>query len=490
MRRMEQASVQPSNFATPQLQPAATVEPRPAAVVDLRGISSTLWRQRRVIVAAVLIAGLLGVLGAFLVPARYTATTEVYLDPRNLEVLQNELNPGVGNGDVSALISQSQVQLVRSTNVLRSVVGSLQLDKDADFGAPPPSLPDKIRTMLFGPPTGASLETPEVKAMRALARDLSVRRTDKTFVIEIGATTSDADKSTEVANTVASAFIKELSRSRTDEVKRTSESLDARLAELRSRLAASDAAVESYRQEHDLIGAGGRLITDQQLGELTTQLSNAQNAVAEAKSRLAAIRRMRKLDDLPGDTNETVRSVALAAIRATLAQARRAAAEADVTYGPRYPMKRELAVRVGAARQQLEAEIARITHATETDYERAKATAAQLAEKLAALKATSGQANQASVELRELEREASSNRTVYEAFLNRTKDLQERLYLDTVNARVVTVAMPPLTRAGLSKTFIAVIGLFVGLLIGLLTALLRDRAEAPPEPFFTPRTAY
>lgn len=481
MGRMEKGHVAPSRFVVSP--------PPPAAVVDLRGIISALGRQRRAIAASVLICGILGILVALLIPARYIATTEVYLDPRNLEVLQNELNPAVGNGDESTLISQSQVQLVRSTDVLKSVVRSLQLDKDVDFGAPDPGLLETIKTNLLGPPNAASVETGEIKAVRALSRDLSVRRTDKTYVIEIGVKTSEAGKSAEVANAVASAFIGEVSRSRVNEVKRSSTALDGRLAELRSRLKASDDAIERYRKDHDLIGAGGRLISEQQLGEMTTQLSNAQNAVTEAHSRLEAIRRMRQDSDLPGDTNEAVKSTALAAVRATLAQAKRAAAEAAVTYGPRYPMTRELAARVNAARQQLDAEIARIDRSAETDLERTKGTANQLSQKLAALKATSGQANEASVELRELEREASSNRAVYEAFLNRTKDLQERLYLDTVNARIVTEAMPPLTRAGLSKTIIAAIGLFVGLLIGLMVALLRDHAEAPVESFFIGRDA-
>lgn len=474
MVRMEQARAEPSNYAFP----ASTVrvaEEKPAAVVDFRGITSTLWRQRRILLIAVLTGGLLGIVAAILVPARYTATTEVFLDPRNLAVLQNEVNPAVGNGDESSIISQSQVQLVRSTNVLKSVVVTMQLDKDPDFGAPAPGLVDMVRRALFG--SGEAGETREVKAMRALARDLNVRRTDKTFVIEIGVTTSDADKSAEVANTVASAFISEVSRSRADEVKRSGESLDGRLEQLRARLKTSDDAVERYRREHDLIGSGGRLVTDQQLGELTTQLSNAQNAVAEAKSRLEAVRQLSRGDGMPADTNEAVRSPALAAIRATLAQAMRAADEAAVIYGPLYPLTKELAVRVRATRQQLNAEIARINRAALSDYQRTKATVAQLAAKLASLKETSGTANEASVELRELEREAASNRAVYEAFLNRTKDLQQRLYLDTVNARVVTVAMPPLTRAGLSKTIIVMIGLFIGLLLGTILALLRDRGE-------------
>lgn len=468
MNRMEKGSGTASGFFAPPSQPAA--------VLDLRGTLDTLRRRWRSIVAWMLSCGLLAVFIALLIPARYVATTEVYLDPRNLEVLQNEINPVVGTGEQSTLVSQSQAMLARSTDVLKSVVQSQHLESDSDFGAPVPSLFDSLKTGLLGSPDGAAGETAETKAVRALARALTVKRTDKTFVIEIGVKTSDADKSADLANAVAEAFIEQIARSREADAHRAGDALDARLVELRARLRVSDDAVERYRREHDLLNANGRLLTEQQLGELTSQLSTAQNAVTTANARLDAIRRMRRGDEMAGDTSEAVRA-ALATMRATLAQAKRSAAEAAVTYGPRYPATRELAARVRTAQRQLDAELDRINRSAETDLRRAKSAERGFGEKLSAFKRSTSTANVNSIELHELERVAGSDRSIYETFLNRTKDLQQRLYLNTVNARIVTVAMPPLARAGIPRSAMGGLGLLVGLLLGIIVVLLKDQSE-------------
>ncbi|GJD47476.1 hypothetical protein OPKNFCMD_0184 [Methylobacterium crusticola] len=468
MGRMERITV-----GAPKLVAA---EPMPAAVIDLRGILGSLLRRWRWIAGATGLAGLVAVAGALSMPSRYDATARVLLDPRNLQVFQNELNPGAATGDESALISESQAQVVRSTSVLTGVVRTERLDADADFGAPEPGLLSVLAARLLGPAetTPGRGETPEARAVRALDRSLSVRRTDKTFVIEIGVTTSDADKSARIANAVSEAFLRELGQSRAFVVGRASEALDARLGELRERLQRSEAAVERYRQRRDLIGAGGRLVGDQQLGDLTNQLALARTRSAEAAARLEQIQRLRRGGDLPDGTTEALQSTNLATLRTALAEARRAESETALVYGPRHPANTGMALRVRAARQQLDDELNRIARAAAADAERARSSEAILDRRIRTLKGEAATANEAQVHLRELEREAAADRGVYEAFLNRAKDLQERHTLETINARLIRLATPPLTRTGPSRAMVVLAGLVLGLLIGLAAALLRE----------------
>ncbi|WP_165937970.1 GumC family protein [Methylobacterium segetis] len=462
--------------------PHFAFQPAPAAVIDLRGIVATFRRRWRWIAGSVFALTFAALGAALTMPPRYDATAKILLDPRNLQVFQNDINPTAGTGEEATLISESQLQVVRSTSVLTSVVQSEKLAADPEFGSPRQGLLATFRNQLLGSPDkdkDREAETPESRALRALDRAVSVRRPDKTFVIEIGISTESAEKSARIANAVADAFLKELTRTRTDEVERASGALEARLGELRERLQVSEAAVERYRRNHDLVGASGRLVGEQQLTDLTNQVARARSRTAETAARVEQIQKVRRSGDLQDATVEAVQSPAIAALRATLAEAKRAEADAALVYGPRHPANAGMAQRVRAARQQLDDELGRIARTATTDYDRARAAEANLDQRITALKKEAAKANEAQVQLRELEREAASNRGVYEAFLNRAKDLQQRYYLDTTNARTIKQATPPVAKAGISKLAIIAGGLVVGLLLGLALALLREQFDPP-----------
>ncbi len=71
------------------------------------------------------------------------------------------------------------------------------------------------------------------------------------------------------------------------------------------------------------------------------------------------------------------------------------------------------------------------------------------------------------MKLRELEREATARRSVYEAFLLRSRETNEQEGLNTANVRVLSEARPPLDPAGTSRKLFVIAGLIAGFLAGL-----------------------
>jgi uncharacterized protein involved in exopolysaccharide biosynthesis len=468
MARYEEVHVERPTFGRP--------EPEHTAVIDLRGVASTVWQHRIWVAVTTALCGVLALVAALMLPNRYEATAKVLLDPRDLQVLQNELNPTAGNGDETELFIQSQLQVVRSTGVLESVVDTLHLEQDPDFGRPAQGLVGGLSEALFGPAPPPSHEVARARSMRALDRDITVRRPDKTFVIDISATTGDADRSATIANTVADTFLKAIARARAENVERSAASLDSRLDQLRAQLRMKEQAVERYRAGKGLIDASGQLVGQQQFTDLNNQLALAQAKLAEQASRLGAVQNLLTRGDEP-DAATDAQFANLSTLRAALAAARRAKAQAATVYGPRYPGLSSLDLAVSTARQQLETEMARIIRGARTDYERARAAETSLEQRIATLKRTVSVSNEDGVGLRELEREASASRTLYETFLNRARDLQERQSLDVINARVITLATPPLNRSGPSRVMVLVGGLLLGFGLGLGLALARGQCR-------------
>jgi Mrp family chromosome partitioning ATPase len=126
-------------------------------------------------------------------------------------------------------------------------------------------------------------------------------------------------------------------------------------------------------------------------------------------------------------------------------------------------------------RGQINDELERIARAARSDYERARANEESLAAKLAGLKQQALTVSQSLVRLRELEREAQASRSIYEAFLGRTREVSEQQRLDTGNARVISPALPPERPNGPAAPVILLLGAALGATVGALFAFVTDK---------------
>ncbi|GLS44515.1 GumC family protein [Methylobacterium brachythecii] len=451
------------------------------AVVDLRGIFQAFRRRWSWIVVPAVLSGAVALVAALAINPRYEASTKVLLDPRGNQILQNDLRPNNPTGDETGADVDSQVQVIASTSLLSRVVEKLNLTADPEFVDPPPGLSARLLKPLHdmfatAPPPGPR-ESPMQTALRTLQNDMSVRRSEKTFVIDISVRTSDPEKSVRIANAIADAYVRNTSDVRSEAARRSSAELSGRLEELRKRVQRSAAAVEDYRKKSDLVSANGRLVKEQQLSELNGDLTAARTRAADQQARVAEIQRMGSGGKPADAMAEVANSATMIALRGQLTEATRAEADARMNYGSRHPSMQTAEKQVQIVRQRIAEEVTRLTRTAQSDYERAKFSETAITRRIEVLKRENSAANEAQVRLRELERQATADRSVYESFLNRAKDLDERQALANSNAQVITQAVAPLGRSGISRALIIAGGLGFGAIMGLGLALLRDQAD-------------
>lgn len=455
-------------------------ETPPAAVVDLRGIGRALWRRRLWIIVPALMLGGLALIVVLSMDPRYRASAKVLLDPRGIQVFQNDIRPNNTTGDETGAEVESQIQVIASTSVLGKVVRGLDLASDPEFAAPKPSLQARIAeaiTSLVSPPPVPAPEDRMRTVLRTLQNAVAVVRSEKTFILDITVTTADPDKSARIATAIGDAFLAETNAVRSEAARKSGEALSGRLEELRQRVQRSEAAVETYRNGNNLIGANGRLVGEQQLADLNNQLTLARTRTAEQEARVSEVRQLVRSGKPAEALAEVSTSPTIAALRTQYADATRAEGEARLAYGPRHPAMAATAEQVQVVRRRLSEELGRLARTAESDYERARGSEAAIARKIEGLKKESGSANQAQVRLRELERQASSDRTLYESFLNRAKDLQERQGVETGAGRIISAAMPPLGRSGPSRIVLVLGAVMLGGILGVGLALVREQFD-------------
>jgi succinoglycan biosynthesis transport protein ExoP len=461
-RQFRSAVVAPGNFA---------VGMAPLSQLDFQKIWSLIWRGRATILYTMLAAFALAVMFIVFSPHEYTAVTQILIDPTDLRAVGNDTSPPAQASDAVLLQVESQVQILTSDAVLRRVVNSEGLDHDPEFARGP-----SLLSVLIGKdaiPGGSALA-----ALNELKRRVAVKRADRTFVVAINVTSRDPMKAVRLANAVAQAFLDEQTDVRAAAARQVSQSLSARLKELKDRVRDSEEKAEAYKARNNLVATNGQLVTEQQLTELNNQLGAARAHTAEAKARLDQIEQVQHKKDETGAFPEAIQSPTITALRSQYAEIVRREAEQKTTLGDLHPAVLEIEAQAERLRGVIDTEVNRVALSARAEYESAKASEQTLADNLDTLKHSAIASNEAMVGLRELDRDVQANRSVYEAFLVRARETGEQEQLDTKNIRVLAKANLPQRRSSPPPSLlVAMAALMLGAAAGTGIVLVRPPAE-------------
>ena len=264
---------------------------------------------------------------------------------------------------------------------------------------------------------------------------------------DLSVTTRDAEKSALIANAIVTAYLEDQASARTTAAKRATDALSGRLQELKDRVREAEDRSEAYKAQNNIVAASGQLVSEQQLTELTNQLTLAGAKADEAKARLDQIELLRRGRADSGAIAEAVQSPTVAALRAQQAEVLRRKAELTARLGERHPSIADINAQARDLQQLIDREVTRLAQSARGDYDRAQATRQALLARLDGLKKDAITTNQALVRLRELEREVEASRAVYQAFLTRSRETSEQERVNTTNVRVLSEANIPNRRA-------------------------------------------
>jgi succinoglycan biosynthesis transport protein ExoP len=149
--------------------------------------------------------------------------------------------------------------------------------------------PLKSLLALFGIVRDPYSMTPEERVLDSYFDRLAAYAVDKSRVIVVEFQSQDPDLAARVGNSIADGYLVSQQNAKQEQAKAASQWLAGEIDNLRQKVAEAEARVEDFRSKSSLfVGTNNTTLSNQQLGELNTQLNNARalKADAEAKARL------------------------------------------------------------------------------------------------------------------------------------------------------------------------------------------------------------
>src|SRR6202012_722052 len=281
--------------SSPQAAPsAARSTAAPAGDLDFVAIGQAIARKRGWIIVPTILVAALSITAVNMITPRYKSEVRILVDGRENVFLRPN---GERNDDRNALDAEavtSQVQLLQSRDLARDVIKKNKLAELPEFD---PVLrgfsPLRSVLALIGIGRDPMSLTPEERVLDAYYERLAAYAVDKSRVIVIEFQSRDPDLAARVANSIADGYLVMQQATRQEQARSASQWLSGEIDNLRKKVADAESRVEDFRSKSSLfVGTNNTTLSNQQMGELNTQLNNARALKSDAESKARLIREM------------------------------------------------------------------------------------------------------------------------------------------------------------------------------------------------------
>ncbi|MEH2527350.1 GumC family protein [Bradyrhizobium sp. AZCC 2176] len=474
--------------------------PKPVAAsesgdLDLHALGGALMRKRGWIIVPTVLALVASLAAVNMITPRFKSEARILVDGRENVFLRPT---GERNEERSALDAEavtSQVQLVQSRDLAREIIKKNKLAERPEFDPVLQGLsPLKSLLALIGIGRDPFSLTPEERVLDAYYERFTAYAVDKSRVIVIEFQSRDPELAARVANSIAEGYLVLQQDARQQQAKSAGQWLSGEIENLRGKVAESESRVEDFRSKSSLfIGTNNTTLSNQQMGELNTQLNNARALKSDAESKARLIKEMLQ-SGKPIEASEVLNSELVRRLSEQRVTLRAQLAEQSSTLLGGHPRIKELKAQLADLDRQLREEAGKVSRSLDNDARIAGGRVDGLMNSLDQLKRQASSSNGQDVQLRALEREAKAQRDLLESYLAKYREASARESIEAAPAdgRIISRATVSNTPAYPKKLPIVLIATLATLLLtsgaiatGELLRMTAPRAPSAVSPEVT-----
>jgi polysaccharide biosynthesis transport protein len=456
--------------------------PKPVAApesgdLDLQALGHALMRKRGWIIVPTVLALVASLTAVNMISPRYKSEARILVDGRENVFLRPNGERSEERASLDAEAVTSQVQLVQSRDLAREIIKKNKLAERPEFDPVLQGIsPLKSLLALIGLGRDPFSLTPEERVLEAYYERFTAYAVDKSRVIVVEFQSRDPELAARVANSIADGYLVLQQDARQDQAKAAGQWLSGKIDDLRRKVSEAESRVEDFRSKSSLfVGTNNTTLSNQQMGEINTQLNNARALKSDLESKARLIKEMLQ-SGRPIEASEVFNSDSIRRMSEQQVTLRAQLAEQSSTLLDGHPRIKELKAQLGDINRQLREEASKISRSFENDARLAGGRVDGLTASLDQLKKQASSNNGQDVQLRALEREAKAQRDLLESYLAKYREASARENIEAAptDGRVIS-------RATISNTPAYPKKLPIVLIATLATLLLTSGAIATGE---------
>lgn len=429
---------------------------------------SIVRRRKWLIIGAVLASLIIGLIVTLLMTPQYTVKATVEIQRENSGLVN------VGQQDArSTMVDQefyeTQYGLLRARSLAERVATDLRLYDDARFFEMFDADDDWFENGAVLP--SASTRDERTRAAASILLDnLEIDHDRMSRLVGIEFTSPDAQLSRRVVEAWANTFIRQTLDRRFEASSYARQFLESRLSQLRTRIDASERQLVDYAARQGIVnlpaasaGPNGAVAPERPLVADDLAVLNGELARARADR----IRAESRLQTPAAQADEALQNSAINELRQQRARLSADYARMMVQFEPGYPPARALQSQIAQLERSIAREEGRIGGSVRDAYQAAQQREQALATRVNQLKTQVLDFRRRSIQYNIIERDADTNRQLYDALLQRYKEIGVAGGVGVNNISIVDRPQIPMAPSSPKLLLNLLLALVAGLVVGV-----------------------
>ena len=407
------------------------------------------WRVAVLIPLVVILAALAV---SLMLPKKYTAQTAVLVDARSSDPVAGVAG-AFGSGIVAPSYMATQVDIIGGDRVAQRVVKALRMDESP-----------VARQQWMDATQGRG--TIDAWLVQSLQKNLDVRPSRESNVINITFKGNTSESAAEIANTFAQAYLDVNLALKTEPARLYAVWFEEQTKASRTKLEESQARLSNFQQKAGIVSSDER--TDYEtakLGELSSQLTVVQGATTDSQSKRTA-----RSDTVA----EVMQSPLINGLKTDVARLESKFQEMNVNLGVNHPLRQRAESELVSLKGRLASETARISASIETAYRVGKDRERELQNAVGSQKARVLALNKQRDELNVYRRDVEAAQRAYETVNQSASQTRLQSLTNQTNVVRLNTAVAPLLPSSPKLLINLLIAAFGGTLLGVACALLLE----------------
>ncbi|TCU23044.1 exopolysaccharide transport family protein [Rhizobium azibense] len=414
--------------------------------IDLGQLVRAVWAFRLKVLAVTLIGAGVAFAGAKMISPKYRAETRLLIEQRAPAFANTQSNDGNGGPLLDELNIASQVQLLQSADIIKQVINSEKLYELPEFddAVNGSALSDILVALHLKKNPLENL--PEERVIDAFIERLQVYQVPGSRVIGITFTSKDPKIAARIPNAMANVYLATQSGAKLDTNSEATRWLEPEIENLRQKVNDAEQKVAEYRAKHGLLPTnGGSNFPQQQLNDISVELTRVRGEKANAEARAQSVRNALASGEASDTLPDIMSSQSMQRLKATESGLQSQISDLSTSLLNNHPKLKSLRAQLADIKAQIRQETQKILASVESEAKVAGLRAAELERQSGTLRANSAQAGEDEVGLNALQREANAQRQLLETYLARYREAASRADSNSspADARIVSRAIEP-----------------------------------------------
>lgn len=425
--------------------------------IDLSKLGLIAKRRWKVLVVGALVGLAVGVAYASTTTKLYTSSIQMSLDARDATDARELI--GLQTLGMSESEITTEIEVIRSQAVSEKVVKRLSLAQNNTFmqvretglsrlkslmrAAVSPVLDVVTHVSPSVPTLPESERDQQDAAISRLRGNMAVTRLRESRVVEVRFTSTSPTLSATVANTIADVYIDDQLDSKFNATQRATDWLKERSDQLRVESVQLENDVEQFKRENGLLGIENQEASNTQLERISQQLSIARSQLVDQQTRQYFLSSVIETGDTSAAVSSTSDQAITSVLRAQYLDVLKNYNSLVRRLGETHDQTSRRKAELDQIQQLLFEEIKRSEEVVRNEVFVTLRKIEQLEAALSEAETELGVDQDKLVELRELERKASTVRSLYASFLQKHQQSTQEQSFAVSNVRILNPARAP-----------------------------------------------